>query len=279
MLETLSNALQQHARVTPDLVLKLTDICRHSLNIGKVVVRRSIPAPKYHRYLKHSSVPTAEIQQLVTNELARSARTLKKQLLCHLPTDNNELYIEDLFTEYERFLTMNFFSKHTLIPSALVSYVWLLHCSFTCDYSGFCARVFSAHLPYVHTFSPHAAEIQDFRELYMNTLDFYRFLFQQQPDEGLWPDANARFKCQNTEYMWVSVFRVSQFLQRSSTPVASVEAFFLEYTKEVAECLFTQEEDAFSGPKGKKRAKYAQEFFLARGHSPDLVSFSEGEQV
>lgn len=123
LLEILSNAVQLHAQVTPELVLELTDTCRHSLNIGKVIVRRSIPAPKYHRYLKHSSVPTAAIQQLVTAELASSAKALKRLLLWQLPTDSNELYIEDLFTEYERFLMMNFFSKHPLIPSALVSYV------------------------------------------------------------------------------------------------------------------------------------------------------------
>lgn len=131
----------------------------------------------------------------------------------------------------------------------------------------------------MHTFSLHAAEVQDFRELYMNTLDFYRFLFQQQPDEGLWPDGNARFKCQNTEYMWVSVLRVSQFLQRSHTPVTSVDDFFSKYTEEVAKRFFTQEEDAFSGRKGKKRAKYAQEFLVARGARADSVSFSENEQV
>ena len=74
---------------------------------------------------------------------------------------------------------MIYFSNKTLIPSSLVGYAWLLHQGESLNYHTLCANLFNKAVPYIESNIIGMNEILSLKEKYMDTLDFYRFIFQE----------------------------------------------------------------------------------------------------
>ena len=116
-------------------------------------------------------------------------------------------------SEYARFLTMVYFSKHTLTPSEEVDQIWHAHQAFTVDYRNFCNEIFGRFIHHTPTVGGQE-DTDKFTGIYAATLEFYKFLFKQEPCKGLWPSPSDRFNPETFVGSWYSLQRILQSILR-----------------------------------------------------------------
>lgn len=87
--------------------------------------------------------------------------------------------------EYARFMTMIYFSTNTLTPSEEVDQVWHLHQTMTIEYRTFCNKVYGKFID--HTPTTGQEDTPKFSEIYIQTIELYKFIFKLQSPSSIWP--------------------------------------------------------------------------------------------
>lgn len=93
---------------------------------------------------------------------------------------------------------------------------------------------FQEPLHYEHTFNLPHTETAGLQKKYAATIEFYHYIFQEKPDEWVWPAPLRRFSAENSKFMWFSVHRTLHLFKRCGqralvVPAQSLFEFFTEH--------------------------------------------------
>jgi hypothetical protein len=144
------------------------------------------PIPSEHPYF----VPTSNKTPLEISNII--FKLIPASIKIDLENKYSKSLSEYLCEEYSRFMTMAYFTNNSLTPSEEIDQVWHLHQCETALYRDFCKQVYNKFIPHLPT-SGGSEEDSKFLAYYENTLEFYRFLFKQNPIRAFWPVPEARF--------------------------------------------------------------------------------------
>ena len=96
--------------------------------------------------------------------------------------------------EYKKFIFLICISKNSLTPSDAVDQVWHLHLIYTYSYwKDLCARILEREIHHGPT-KGGSNESLKYKNLYSETLKFYKATFDQDPPSDIWPDPLIRFE-------------------------------------------------------------------------------------
>jgi hypothetical protein len=170
--------------------------------------RTETEIPTEHEYFnscKKESVKS--IFSKIKSYLPRNLLNLLSQKYC---TSNLTAHY---ISEYIKFMVLVYFSKSTLTPSEEVDQVWHLHQSLSLQYENFCNAVFGKLIIHTPTAGGRTDEVR-FKEFYVKTIEFYKFIFKKSPPRGLWPPVEVRFDPSYFIGTWISLVRIFQSIVR-----------------------------------------------------------------
>lgn len=189
----------------PDsLCFYLTEIhSRISQVLSKIdLTRQVVKIPSSHKNMNsHKNESPSEVLEKIVSLLPKNlTATIKHKFLV---SDT----AKDFVQEYARFMTLIYFTKYTLTPSEEVDIVWHEHQMDTIAYRDFCDKVYGRFIHHSPTVGGNADAIK-FSNFYQETLEFYKFVFKESPQIGLWPDNCDRFNPRNFVGSWYSFARL-----------------------------------------------------------------------
>ena len=101
------------------------------------------------------------------------------------------LYAARVIEEYRRFAFLIVTAGHMVVPSDQVDQAWHQHLLYTRSWSDFCSNALGQRIQHEPT-KGGTAETDRFKALYQQTLQSYRKIFGE-PPEDIWPGAEVRF--------------------------------------------------------------------------------------
>ena len=168
------------------------------------MVRYPSKIPTSHTYHNPDRVGNPiEIYNKIVNLLPKNLIETVK--LRYFVGDKASSYIQ----EYARFMTMVYFSKFTLTPSEEIDHVWHNHQFLTVEYRNFCISVFGKLVLHTPTTGGQQENLK-YIEVYQATIEYYKFLFNENVPASLWPPAEYRFDPNNFVGCWYSFPRLYQ---------------------------------------------------------------------
>ena len=105
----------------------------------------------------------------------------------------SEGYTARVISEYRRFVFLALTAGHPVTPSDQVDQAWHLHLLFTNSYwNRFCGETLGRRLHHGPT-QGGDSERDKFTDWYLETLNSYQLVFEQEPPRDIWPQAGVRF--------------------------------------------------------------------------------------
>lgn len=219
IVAVLNNAFD---KVRNTCIVGRTQIKSTSLNseIGKIraeiegkYLKVSLNRPDSEILISHESYnektfgSPSEIYENVLGKLPSNLLEIIQSKLCigHLA----QIYLQ----EYARFMTLIYFSLDLLTPSEEVDQVWHIHQSLTVEYRNFCIDIYGKFIHHSPTVGG-LADNEKYTKIYTATLQFYLFIFKENPPIGIWPCPKDRFNSQNFIGSWYSLLRIYQCIIR-----------------------------------------------------------------
>ena len=109
-------------------------------------------------------------------------------------------------------------------------------------------------------------------------------MFQEEPFELFWPDIYQRFSAANMHWMWLSVFRLHEYLrsqsERSSefgrqSSAQLAQEFLQQYSSTVESELYLSNTTVFQGRLGQARQEFASKYACMQESGTEYWSAQE----
>ena len=104
-----------------------------------------------------------------------------------------KLFTLEVIDEYKKFMFLQCVSDQPLTPSDQVDQAWHLHLLYTRSYwNDFCSDILKRQIHHGPT-KGGKQERTKYKDLYNQTLQLYKNIFNTEPPSRVWPDATKRF--------------------------------------------------------------------------------------